>query len=370
MKSRRYRYWSEKEVVLLKELYPKKRVSKLVNIFPGRSKKTVVAKALSLGVPSAKIWQSWENRILNRHFEERKRKELKKFLSKRSWSAILAQGERLGLRRKRRRPRLTVNEDYFKKWSSNMAYILGFILADGCIIEGTYDGYSDSLKFGVHYQDIDILEKIKQELESEHAISIVGSAVYFCIVSQKIVDDLKILGISYRKSLRAQVPKTPQEYERDFIRGVIDGDGSVSINKKGYPRLAVCGGEKIISFTRDHFFSRLDVYSKVSRRTRSKNSGLYLFEIAYQGSSAQVLLDYLYPSAKLYLDRKFKLAIQCLKKKMKFKKNYTQRENEIIRQFYSKGSKEKLLEILLPRQWPNIQRQAWKLGVYQRSKRQ
>ena len=85
-------------------------------------------------------------------------------LPKRSKTAIWAQGERLGLKQNRNYPRLAVNEDYFKKWSSEMAYILGFILADGCIIEGTHKGYSGALKFGVHPKDIDILEKIKKQL--------------------------------------------------------------------------------------------------------------------------------------------------------------------------------------------------------------
>ncbi|MCS0543029.1 hypothetical protein NXY55_23920, partial [Aeromonas veronii] len=31
----------------------------------------------------------------------------------------------------------TLNEHYFKEWSNNMAYILGFILADGCISGAT-----------------------------------------------------------------------------------------------------------------------------------------------------------------------------------------------------------------------------------------
>ena len=51
------RIWSQKEIALLKEYYPVKRVSDLITMFPDRTKPTIVAKALSLRLPSAKLWQ-------------------------------------------------------------------------------------------------------------------------------------------------------------------------------------------------------------------------------------------------------------------------------------------------------------------------
>lgn len=75
----------------------------------------------------------------------------------------MAKGEKLKLFRNKSKPRLRVNENYFKKWSHRMAYILGFILADGCIVKPKRLGHGDVLKFGVHVKDIDILEKIKRE---------------------------------------------------------------------------------------------------------------------------------------------------------------------------------------------------------------
>ncbi len=133
-----YKKWTFEEVELLKNLYPKFRVKNIVNNFPYRNADTIVIKALSLGLPSAKLWKIKENDLLKKYFSESSEEQLLKFLQGRSWKAVMAQGERLGLKRKRDKPRLMVNEDYFKYWSPNMAYILGFILADGCIIRGTY----------------------------------------------------------------------------------------------------------------------------------------------------------------------------------------------------------------------------------------
>jgi len=308
----KYTRWTVEEIDLLKSLYPTNRIKDLVSKFPNRNADTLVVKALSLMLPSAKLWQPEENRILKSFFLNSSKEELMNLLPRRSWSGIIAQGERLGLNRKTDKPRLKVNENYFKYWSPNMAYILGFILADGCIIKGTYLGYSDSLKFGVQKSDIDILEKIKKEFSSEHKISLFKNAAYFSISSQILVDDLKKLGISYRKSLNEILPKVPSKYMADFIRGIVDGDGGVAIDRTGHPVVMVCGGEKTMMFLRNYFFYNLQVYSKIGKRTYSVAIKKFLYEIRYKSTSAQKILTYLYDKDCLSLDRKYKLANRCL----------------------------------------------------------
>ncbi len=55
----------------------------------------------------------------------------------------------------------TVNEDYFKTWSNNMAYILGFFVADGCITK-------DLQTIIFVQKDIEILHNLRKELNSTH----------------------------------------------------------------------------------------------------------------------------------------------------------------------------------------------------------
>ncbi|MBU1292326.1 hypothetical protein KKH07_02535 [Patescibacteria group bacterium] len=324
-----YKYWSLKEIFLLKKYYPKLRVKDLAKMFPNRTKATIAIKALSLGLLSAKLWQPEENNILYKNFAETSEEKLTKLLPKRSWLAILAQGERLNLKRKIDKPKLKVNEDYFKKWSPNMAYILGFIFADGSITKITHNGSSDRLSFGQNKKDIDILRKIKQELSAEHALSITQNAVYFSIFSQTIVDDLKKIGVLYRKSFRkspGKIPDIPQKYIRDFIRGIVDGDGSINFSKSGqqksYPNLSICGKKEIMTFIRNYFLSNFNIYSKV---TQAKKKGeLYnLFYISYRSNSAKTPISHLYTNASLYLERKFRLAKQCLNIEIKHRKNYS-----------------------------------------------
>lgn len=318
----RYIKWIQEEVELLKNIYPKFRVNDIVNKFPHRNANTIVAKALSLGLPSAKTWQPEEDKILKKYFAEITKDELSKLLPKRTWKAIMAQGERLGLRRKRAKPKLMVDENYFKKWSPNMAYILGFILADGCIIRGTYKGYSDSLKFGVQLSDIDILEKIKKELKAEHKLSITKNAVHFCITSQELVNSLKKLGVTYHKSLNENIPMVPKQYIRDFIRGIVDGDGSIGIDDKGKPSVGVSGGKTVLTFIRDYFFKTMQLYSKVGQRSYSEQQQNFLYEIRYRSNTALKIISYLYNNACLYLDRKYTLARRCSELKIAERRNF------------------------------------------------
>ena len=370
-----YKYWSHKEVSLLKKYYPKLRVKDLVSMFPNRNKATIAVKALSLGLPSAKLWQPKENNILRKYFAEASIEELLKLLPKRSRSAILAQGERLGLKRKTDKPRLKINEDYFKKWSSNMAYILGFIFADGNITKITHNGSSDKLGFGQNKKDIDILRKIKQEFSAEQTLSIGKKYVHFSVHSQIIVDDLKKLEVTYRKSFRkspGKIPDIPQKYIQDFIRGIVDGDGSINFNKKGRqkgcPNLSICGRKEIMAFIKNHFFSKFNIYSKI---TQPKKNGKLsnVFYIAYRSNSAKTLINYLYNNAGLYLERKFRLAKQSSETKIRPRRNYTKKENQIIQQFYHSLSKDKILSMLPTRTWRYIQCHAWEIGSTKNKRR-
>ncbi len=60
-----------------------------------------------------------------------------------------------------------INVKFFKKWTPEMAYILGFFAADGNMLKN---------KRGAHFiefntVDKELLEKIKKTLRSDHKIS-------------------------------------------------------------------------------------------------------------------------------------------------------------------------------------------------------
>lgn len=125
-------------------------------------------------------------------------------------------------------PKYTVNTSFFETWSPQMAYVLGFIITDGCI-EGN--------SVVIAQKEREILEHIRDAMGAnfpiKHRINTHGGNIYSLRVSRKeIVEDLRRLGVTERKSLTVRFPAIPDEYLPHFLRGVIDGDGWV--HPKGY----------------------------------------------------------------------------------------------------------------------------------------
>ena len=133
-----------------------------------------------------------------------------------------------------------INQDYFKTWSHNMAYVLGLWYADGCIYGGKM--------FDITLQKKDkyILKKIAEELQYEGNLYdyVDRQAVrlnFSCVV---IYNDIVALGGTERKSMTIQFPDVPEEYLADFIRGYFDGDGCIMRLKGNRINSAFTSGSK------------------------------------------------------------------------------------------------------------------------------
>lgn len=127
----------------------------------------------------------------------------------------------------------TVNEDFFKTWTPDMAYTLGFIAADGSVQESTKN---KGPVLRIASKDKEHLETIRNLLGSTHLIreesNKNGSWSVLAIYSKEIVDDLVSLGIYPNKSLTFRIPNIPDEYMRHFVRGYFDGDGSIYVRTR------------------------------------------------------------------------------------------------------------------------------------------
>ncbi len=119
------------------------------------------------------------------------------------------------------------NKDFFKTWSSDMAYILGFMYADGNIVK---------TKRGNHYiaiytADKPLLVSMRKCMESSHKISLRNSSAgvtYRIQMGSKVwFDDVGRLGLFPNKTKRMQLPRIPDIFLGDYVRGYFDGDGNV-----------------------------------------------------------------------------------------------------------------------------------------------
>lgn len=203
----------------------------------------------------------------------------------------------------------TKNENFFKKWSPEMAYVLGFFAADGnmCI-------HRNGGKF-LEFTSCDrgILVKIKKLLNSSHKIStrLRDTKSYrIQIGSKEMFTDLLKLGMLPAKSLVLKFPEVPVEYLRDFIRGYFDGDGCVSVGRYWHKDRSQWKWEITSRFTSgskdflEKLLILLKTYCLGGFIYKKKND----YELVFSRRDSVALSKLMYHNipAKLYLDRKYK----------------------------------------------------------------
>jgi hypothetical protein len=187
--------------------------------------------------------------------------------------------------------------------SPEAKYWLGFILADGYLCR-------NKLNIKLHFRDKEHLQKLLALLGSKSKVYIledvqttfgVTTSALLSIKSQRLVDQLLQLGIEYRKSLTA-TPLVNLEYDVDFWRGVIDGDGSLRI-RSGiyvYAEIAICGTESIVQGFAD--FAKIVAPTPHTPKITKRKSTHFGFAVGGSRASKIVSLQY-YPHC-LSLDRK------------------------------------------------------------------
>ena len=194
-----------------------------------------------------------------------------------------------------------INDMYFSVQSPNMAYLLGFIAADGCIYEKT-----NVIKIALSSTDNSFLLKIKEELQSESPIMHYQTKDGYNVSELKfssfqIKKDLADYNIIPRKTYNFKFPmKLKKEYYKDFIRGYFDGDGSVSTAGKEAIRWQLISHEKDILNHILNYFEEFGI-PKVSIYTDHNNN----YYIQYSTTATKHIYDILYYDNCFCLDRKY-----------------------------------------------------------------
>lgn len=136
----------------------------------------------------------------------------------------LSQALRLAVLQGKRRV-VSLNRDFFKRWSREMAYVLGVVVTDGNLA-------SDQPRVMIAQRERELLDKVSALMDCDGGISWTGNQIYrLSFQSPEVYADLLDLGLTPRKSLTIQWPQVPRQYLRDFVRGCWDGDGSVSFRE-------------------------------------------------------------------------------------------------------------------------------------------
>lgn len=209
----------------------------------------------------------------------------------------------LGLKRGRgntpRYRKYFVNENIFKTWTKESAYLVGLILTDGNIGER---------EFNIVSADIELLEKARKALGAEHPITKSNNCFRLRIGHKNMVNDLKQIGITERKSLIAKLPKIPDSFFFDFLRGYTDGDGMIKFSKG--LTLKLCTGSPYLldhisdTITRLLFIDRHEPKQTTQNRRDTIST---MYNLVYCGQCAVTICEAMYAHAgNLFLSRKHK----------------------------------------------------------------
>lgn len=206
--------------------------------------------------------------------------------------------------------------EFFREWSPNMAYIVGFIVADGCI---GLDKRNNTLCLSINSTDRDVLDKIasvlgKWEVKSvqqKRVSKVTGNLLkinhYLYTSNRRFIAPLFDIGLCLNKTYKMGELSIPNEYFWDFLRGFTDGDGSltngISLGKK-YAKIAWTGGSEL--FMKWLHREVCDRIGKVVKLSKRKNSGVYYFSLS--GESLKKVIISMYENPVIFMDRKMRIA--------------------------------------------------------------
>lgn len=202
-------------------------------------------------------------------------------------------------------PRNNYDVHFFDSYTNCSCYWAGFIMADGCVRSDR-----DCLDIHIKESDIDHLKKFCSVVNYSGKIinDISSNAVRVSLAGKWFPTSLNDkFGITKNKSNNSIFPKNiPDEFIPDFIRGIIDGDGSITITT--CPTLSIVG-------TNEMNISLREIFYNIGVRLKSKNTFAPLIcsksdnisYISYSGKNAKIILDWVYCNStyNIRLDRKY-----------------------------------------------------------------
>ena len=128
----------------------------------------------------------------------------------------------------------------------------------------------------------------------------------FRITSKEVANKLRLIGLIENKSLTCSLPTIDSKFIPHFMRGLMDGDGSIYSEKKNC-MVRIVGNHKICKEISDIVNNNLKIRSKVYCKTENVST----FTIS---GRLQILkfLEWIYKDSELKLQRKYNKYIELL----------------------------------------------------------
>lgn len=206
-------------------------------------------------------------------------------------------------------------------WNNDFAYGLGLFTADGRLSQ-------DGRHLDFTSKEIEQIENFKCAWNLDNKISQKRSGYlpnkkYFRVQFSKVTlyKSLLAIGLSPRKSLSIKQLIIPDKYFSDFLRGYLDGDGSISFNRHPESNLQQIklrfssGSNEFLIWLKD----RINTLSMVNGGFILKSKGAY--QLVFCKRDAIHILTSIYKSSSISLTRKKERSLFFLKQSIGFLAN-------------------------------------------------
>jgi len=205
-----------------------------------------------------------------------------------------------------------LNDYYFENIDTEeKAYLIGFLLADGCITK--HHGVYRQIQLHLSIKDFEIVELLKTETESTRKLYVSpnNERCMFRESSDIMVGHLSKFGIVPCKTGN-ETPNfsaIPGDLIRHTLRGLIDGDGWVSISDtytgKSVTSVGICGSFQVCNYVTNKLHDELGVGILTPSKVKDKNC----YKVGYSSlKDNKLIVKYLYDGATVGLKRKYEKA--------------------------------------------------------------
>lgn len=216
----------------------------------------------------------------------------------RSIHSIRTRGNKLGLRIDK-----NVDYNFFDRKDEYSHYVLGYWLADGCIMKKSGGHY-----FSIVSNDRKHLIKIADLMKVKTKIYKNSNDAYELRVgNKKLINNLIKIGGDYRKTktIKFDDLEIVDKYFYDFLRGYFEGDGGFQFSSftkadgtNSISNIKFTGAEKIIK-------SLYEILNKgTCYRDYRKDDCFYL---SLYSDEMKELLNEMYKNSNIHLSRKYKI---------------------------------------------------------------
>lgn len=199
------------------------------------------------------------------------------------------------------------------------SYLIGFVQADGCLLEFTRGRGRMSIELSV--RDTSILEKLKEIIPVNSSIRTrtrdtnfkknyesVGLFVY----DKDFRHTLKYYGVPIGNKSKIIHPPKQKYNEVDYWRGIIDGDGSIGFTENGRPFISlVTTSDDLFKEYCSFIYKHIGIKHNPKRNTRDNAYNIALFN-----EDAKKICSILYYENCLSISRKYELARKIIKLKI------------------------------------------------------